>query len=400
MKTGFFDKILGRLDRIDPNDLHSHFQELARERGFFETVFHALQEGVLVLDGTGRIRFANRATEQLLGIPPSSVGQPISRFLRGPDWSILLSPAAEDRSQAMAREIEVRYPSPRFLSLYGVPLAGGEERGAVLIVRDVTRERRKEATSLESERLRAITLLAGGIAHEIGNPLNSLTIHLQLMRRELGALPETAQKTMEDLLGVATREVERLDGILHQFLRAVRPVAPRLESAAPEVLLEETVDFLRQEITDRNVLVEVECEGPLPSIRVDRDQIRQAFFNIIKNAAEAMPGGGVLRISMTSDDRMVAIHFRDSGAGIAPDSLGRIFDPYYTTKAEGSGLGMMIVQRVLRDHGGEIDIRSEPGRGTHLTLFLPREDRLVRLLPERGGEPGAAAEPPREESPE
>lgn len=397
MKNGFLDKILGRLDRIDPDDLQTHFQRLAQERGFLETVFHALQEGVIVLDGAGRIRFANRAAEQLLGIPPSSGGQPIGRFLRGPDWELLLGPDGE-RSQAMSREIEVRYPSPRFLSLYGVPLAGGEERGAVLFVRDVTRERRKEATTLESERLRAITLLAGGVAHEIGNPLNSLTIHLQLMRRELGALPEEARKTMDDLLGVATREVERLDGILHQFLRAVRPVPPRLESAAPEALLEETVDFLRQEVADRNVIVEIESDSPLPSIRVDRDQIRQAFFNIVKNAAEAMPGGGVLRISMSSDDRMVAIHFRDSGTGIAPETLGRIFDPYYTTKTDGSGLGMMIVQRVLRDHGGEIDIRSEPGRGTHLTLFLPREDRLVRLLPERGGEPaptGPAREEPR-----
>lgn len=398
MKTGFFDKLIDRLDRIDPDDLHAHFQRLARERGFLETVFHALQEGVLVLDGAGRIRFANRAAEQLLGIPPASAGQPIGRFLRGPDWGRLLAPAGEG-AQAMAREIEVRYPSHRFLSLYGVPLAGGEDRGAVLLVRDVTQDRRKEASSLESERLRAITLLAGGVAHEIGNPLNSLTIHLQLMRRELDTFPEAARKTLDDLLGVASREVERLDGILHQFLRAIRPVPPRLESAAAEALLAETVDFLRREITDRNVLVEVECDDPLPSVRVDRDQIRQAFYNILKNAVEAMPGGGVLRIALSSDDRMVAIQFRDSGTGIAPETLGRIFDPYYTTKADGSGLGMMIVQRVLRDHGGEIDIRSEPGRGTHLTLFLPREDRLVRLLPERGGEPAAAAAPPREDPP-
>jgi signal transduction histidine kinase len=224
------------------------------------------------------------------------------------------------------------------------------------------------------------------VAHEIGNPLNSLTIHLQLMQRELAALPEPGRKPMEDLLQVAAQEVERLDGILHQFLRAVRPVTLTLESAEPRKILEETVDFLGHEIADRGVRVEIESADPLPSIRVDRGQIRQAFFNLIKNAVEAMPGGGVLHLSLSSDDRMVAITFRDTGSGIQPETLSRIFDPYYTTKAGGSGLGMMIVQRVLRDHGGELDIRSEPGRGTHLTLFLPREDRLVRLLPERGVE--------------
>jgi PAS domain S-box-containing protein len=386
MKTGFLDKLIARLDRLDPDNLQAHFLHLARERGFLETVFHALQEGVIVLDGQGRIRFANRAAERLLGIPSEWEDLPIRRFLRELDWGHLIDPQGEEGSQVMMREVEVRYPSHRFLSLYGVPLAGAEERGAVLIVRDVTRERQKEATSLESERLRAITLLAGGVAHEIGNPLNSLTIHLQLMQRELAALPEPGRKPMEDLLQVAAQEVERLDGILHQFLRAVRPVTLTLESAEPRKILEETVDFLGHEIADRGVRVEIESADPLPSIRVDRGQIRQAFFNLIKNAVEAMPGGGVLHLSLSSDDRMVAITFRDTGSGIQPETLSRIFDPYYTTKAGGSGLGMMIVQRVLRDHGGELDIRSEPGRGTHLTLFLPREDRLVRLLPERGVE--------------
>jgi len=396
MKTGFLDKLIDRLNRLDPGHLQAHFLDLAQERGFLETVFHALQEGVIVLDGQGRIRFANRAAERLLGISvESSSGLPIQRFLRDIDWGGMLNLEAEEWSKVMAREVEVRYPSHRFLALYGVPLTGGaEDRGAVLIVRDVTRERKKEAYSLESERLRAVTLLAAGVAHEIGNPLNSLTIHLQLMRREMAALPEAGRKSMDDLLQVATQEVERLDGIIHQFLRAVRPVAPNLESAAPRKILEETVDFLRHEIADRNVLVEVESNDPLPAIRVDRAQIRQAFFNIIKNAMEAMSGGGVLRISLSSDDRRVAVAFQDSGSGIQPETISRIFDPYYTTKADGSGLGMMIVQRVIRDHGGEIDIRSEPGRGTCLTLFLPREDRLVRLLSEHGSEPAAGPQAP------
>ncbi|MDZ4198769.1 MAG: ATP-binding protein [Kiritimatiellia bacterium] len=389
MKTGFLDKLIDRLDRLDPDNLQSHFLHLAKEKGFLETVFHTLQEGVIVLDGRGRIRFANRAAEQLIGLTDQDAkGETIRRFLGDIDWDRLLNLDAEEWSKTMAREIEVGYPKHRFLTLYGVPLAGAEGRGAVLILRDVTQERQKEASSLQSERLRAITLLAAGVAHEIGNPLNSLTIHLQLLRRELEALPEDARATVEELVAVASREVERLDGIIHQFLRAVRPVAPKLESASLRRVLDESIDFLKHEIADHKVLVEVEGESPLPPVRLDPAQIRQALFNVIKNAVESMPEGGVLRISLSSDDRMVSIGFQDTGAGIDSEVMNRIFDPYYTTKQGGSGLGMMIVQRVIRDHGGEIEIESEAGRGTRVTLFLPREDRLIRMLPARRPEPG------------
>ncbi len=389
MKAGFLDKLIDRLDRLDAGSLQAQFLRLSREKGLLETIFHALQEGLVVLDGEARIVFHNRAAQTLLGLPEdAALGEPLRRWLRDVEWDRVLRLDEGEWSRLLSREIEINYPEHRFLAFYVVPLRLDQpkEKGAVVLLRDITRERAHEARSLESERLRAVTLLAAGVAHEIGNPLNSLTIHLQLLRRELARLPEASRAPLEELLGVSAREVERLDQIIRQFLQAVRPVAPRLESCALPNVVRDTLEFLRHELADRKVLVECEPAPDLPAVRLDRAQMRQVFFNLIKNAVEAMAGRGVLRIWYAADDRSVAVSLRDTGPGIPAERLSQVFEPYFTTKERGSGLGLMIVQRIVRDHGGELEIRSEPGRGTTVTVFLPRADRLIRLLkaPPRG----------------
>lgn len=383
MKTGFLDKLVERLDRLDAGSVQTQFLRLAQEKGLLETIFHAIQEGIVVLEGEGRISYANRAAEKLLGFAADqAAGQSIGRYLREIDWSSVLDLDADEWSRLVSREIEISYPQHRFLDFYIVPLRAVSERekGAVVILRDVTRERESESRTIESERLQAITLLAAGVAHEIGNPLNSLTIHLQLLERELAHLPEDSRAGVKDLVDVARREVERLDQIITQFLRALRPSQPSVERASLRDIVGETLEFLHHEIKDRDVIVEVEAPDDLPTALVDRGQIKQACFNIIRNAIQAMSHGGVLRIALTSDDRFVILSFTDTGPGIPADDLGSIFEPYFTTKSEGTGLGLMIVQRIVRDHGGEIEVRSEPNAGTTFTLYLPRDERRIRLL--------------------
>ncbi len=396
MKAGFLDKLIGRLDRLDPDHLQAHILHLAREKGLLETIFHALQEGIVLLDGRGRIQYANRAAGRLLGFDIEQCeGMPLARFLRGVDWNLMLRLDEGEWSRVVSREVEVNYPEHRFLAFYVVPLVLQQppERGAVVILRDVTHDRQSQAENVESERLRAVMLLAAGVAHEIGNPLNSLSIHLQLLQRETEALAGAAP--LRELVDVCRREVERLDRIVAQFLRAVRPEPPRLESARIEEVVRDALDFLRHEIADRKVEVVLEDGASLPTVRVDRHQMRQAFFNIIKNAVEAMPGGGRLTVSFSEGDRFVTVTFRDTGKGIRGEDLSRVFEPYFSTKARGSGLGLMIVHRIIRDHGGEIEIHSETERGTAVIVSIPREDRLVRLL--QAGAPPPDGEPPHEE---
>ncbi|NLB60622.1 MAG: PAS domain-containing protein, partial [Lentisphaerae bacterium] len=383
MKNGFLDKLIERLDKLDSSSLQTQFLRLIKAKGLLQTVFNALQEGIIVLDGQSSIRYANNAAARLLGFTPeTAVRQPITRYLRDIDWQQVMNLDEQEWSKLLSREIEIKYPEHKFLHFYVMPIAfpDGTGKGAVVIFRDITQERAKQLQALQSEKLQALTLLAAGVAHEIGNPLNSLDIHLQLMARALRHLPADDRDHFAELIQVSRTEVERINQIITQFLRAIRPATPKLEPCQIMDLLQATLKFMHQEIADRGVAVEVEAPDPITVISVDRDQIKQAFFNLIKNALQAMSQAGLLTITVFSNDRAVGIAFQDTGVGLPPEDLSRLFETHHSTKPQGSGLGLFIVQRIVRDHGGEMEVHSQPQRGTRITLLLPRDQRRIRLL--------------------
>ena len=391
MVSGFFDRVASRLDKLDKESLHSYIARLAQERGFLETIFQSIQEGIMVVDGTGMLIYANHSAETLAGFSYEKIrGRSILRYLRDWEWEHLLEmpeTTGEGWARMVTREIEISYPEHRIVAVSGRPIEidGAGVKGVLIILRDVTSERQEELSTMASERSEAVKLLAAGVAHEIGNPLNALNIHLQLLARELHDVQQQELRdSLGELVGVARVEVERLDATITQFLRAIRPTKPVFEVENPTVVLHETLKLLKTEFENRRIVVSVDMPAKVPTVHLDRSQIKQVFFNLIKNSLEAMPDGGELNIVFSVDDAYVNIAFRDNGSGISEQSMRQIFEPYHTTKQEGSGLGLMIVKRIIDDHGGEIELSSKLNEGTSFKIKLPRSERRIRMLKNGG----------------
>lgn len=372
----FFDKVAGRLGKLDQAGVSRQYRILAREAGFLEDVLGALEEGVIAIGPDGTLLYANAAAGSLLGFSPEK--------MRGKAWSVAeggqmreYSPLSV-ASSVRVREFEIAYPEKRIVEMRTI--TRGPD-GAVVIVRDVTALRAREAEAIDEGRTEAVRELASGIAHEIGNPLNALSLNLQLFARSLSGVEDEALR--KSLLADAESmrgEIARLDGIVKKFLQALRPVRPELAPGSVAGPLGEMLVTMRPLFETHRVKATLDLPPALPPVMLDSAQMAQVFFNLAKNALEAMKDGGELEITVAPDDDNVNISFRDTGIGMDGAALGRIFASGRTTKSTGSGLGLMLSQRIVRAHGGVIDVASQKGKGSVFTVRLPRLNRRIREL--------------------
>ena len=381
------DKVLGRLDDLDQVNLGILVQRLARERKLLETVFDVIRDGILVLDEEGIISYSNLQGRRIIGLKEEQAGK-VSLHRSAPEIARALGldrKSNHSLAEVVVREMKISYPDLRYVRIYAVPIEdnsskqNGDKVGLTIIITDVTEDKVNLEAQLESERVSSIMDLAAGVAHELGNPLNSIHIHLQVLQRSLDKKDEITQKSKASLT-TCLKEVERLDGIIAHFLKAIRPTTPDFKKINLLSVIEETVRLREKELSAKKIKIRMEAGAREPFVNGDVEQLKQVFFNIIGNAIDAVPKNSEIRIVTGIDSDHVFVQVVDKGVGIRKEDLPHVFEPYFTTKKEGHGIGMMIVHRIVRDHGGDVGIDSKQDAGTVVTLRFPRKSPRRRLL--------------------
>lgn len=377
MNKTAYEKIIARMDHLEPNELRRVFMRLNADKGVLQDIFDALRDGLILFDGEGHPTLANKAAARIYDRPLRDVLREPFEVLAGGTctWEELKESGVE-----ISRDLQVNYPAPRHYNFYIAPIGDGAEY--LLLVQDDTETRVQNEEDTESQQFNLLSYMASAIAHEIGNPLNSLGLNLQLLKRRLAKMPAAQDPTVESLLETAMQETRRLDTLLKQFLQSMRPTKPQRRPIDINRVLQKVLALLEPEIAPRGITVRTSLTEHLPNLQADENQLFQVFYNIIRNAYQSIPGGeGDIYLQTDYNDNFVRILVRDSGSGISHEVMGSLYEAFRTTKKKGNGLGLLIVRRIVKDHGGALAFASKTGEGTQVTVTLPRADRVVRLLP-------------------
>jgi signal transduction histidine kinase len=387
-KVNFVDKVLSRIGQLDRESVQGYVAGLVRDKQEMESILDHVNEGILLVDREGLVRYANRRAFLWLGFQRFLKDRsPLLNLAEDPIVMRFVKDCLKNQDLASTEEVEVLIPREMPLRLHWIPLEG-EAAGTILLrVENLGQEKTRADEEARRHRIEGLIRLAAGVAHEIGNPLNAIQIHLELLKKELAKLPKAKQGNFRKFADVLVSETRRLDQTVRSFLRATRRPPLRFRKESLNELLEGAIEFLRPEFERQNIQSRLSLETTLPSFLLDRDRLHQAFLNLIKNAMEAMTKGGELRISTKIKEKVCFVRFEDEGEGIDEQDLPHIFEAYYTTKNEGAGLGLSQVYEAVREHGGRIDVKSTRGKGSVFTLALPvREEKLSLPQPKRPSE--------------
>ncbi|MCL2761826.1 MAG: ATP-binding protein [Treponema sp.] len=380
--SGFYRRALSKIERLTAEQCRELIVSASGEIFRLETVLNSLPSGILVCNEKHFLITANKSALRLLPL-----GQSESSLYREPLWqlvpeqyAVFFKQTLQNGDRVLEHEMEIESQGHnRLLSISVYPLVDRKRiTGSLVYIEDITEKRNREIQLRRAENLASLTTLAAGVAHEIKNPLGSISIHLQLLQKS--AKIEQPNALIDKYFGILNEEVDRLNRIVVDFLFAVRPMTLDLRKENINPIITEIAEFIKTELEQSNIHLLLELDEKLPPALIDERCMKQVFLNLIKNAKSAMPTGGLLTIAAMEADNEIRISICDTGIGISEENLKKIFEPYFTTRDNGTGLGLTLVYKIIREHQGEISVESREGGGTNFEILLPvyrKERRMI-----------------------
>ena len=392
-------RLSNKISKLSPDQVQNVFTQLVEENESLLSVFESLSTGLFICDKNWKLLQSNKAGERYLPLTSryyelkqqdSGFDDEVWNFVDDEDISNFLQQASKEKKINISEEFVTKTPAgaARFLNISLMPLVKNKQlSGSIIKIDDITEKRNQETLLHRMESLAGLTNLAASVAHEIKNPLGSISIYIQLLQKAVNKsrnsdekLPE--KKFLENYLEIINQEIDRLNNIIVDFLFAVRPISAELIPENPVKLLNSYVDFFTPELEEKNIKLKTAFLENSPKILLDEKLFKQVLINLVQNAIVAMPDGGELFFStrITGDKYLISV--ADTGIGMDSETASRIFEPYFTTKVTGTGLGLTMVYKVIKEFGGDIEVESYEGKGTIFTISLPIPQREKHLLTE------------------
>lgn len=380
----FIQRALNKLPRLDPDQIQNLIRYLASDNENLEVVLDSMTDGVMASDTEHRVILCNKAAERLLPLAGGEYYEKIIwEVIEDLDVSQYVQTCLVQQESVEDEEFTLMGPGDvsRILNLSIMPLVqSGKVKGSIVHIRDISERKKREAQLRRAESLASLTNLTAGVAHEIKNPLGSISIHIQLIQRMLAKQRKVSADDIMSYLQVINEEVDRLNRIVVDFLFAVRPMDMHPVEACLNCLIRDLLKFMNLELEQAGIKVIEDLEDNLPHILLDEKFMKQAILNMVKNSMNAMPEGGTLLLRTRHQEDEVVFKVRDNGEGMTPEVMSKVFEPYFTTKEFGSGIGLTLVYKIVKELGGEISLASELGKGSTFTLSFPVPQKEQRLL--------------------
>lgn len=379
----FIRRALQKTSRMNSEQIQSLLSLVTEEYELLDAVLDSLSTGVIVCDSFHVVVQYNKASLRILPFECHEAPEkPLWECVYDADIADFLHDAIHNEETVNAREF-IRESGERrqSISISVMPLVRSKRvRGTIISLEDITEKRNAEIRNRRLENLASLTNLAATVAHEIKNPLGSISIYVQLLRKSLVSHGLSDDASMSKALDVVDEEIERLNKIVVDFLFAVRPLRFEFSPVDINALINSVTVLFAGEAESGGITLEKDTGTGLSLVWGDERYLRQMLVNLIKNAMSAVSPGGLITITSRQDEDKLVITIRDTGSGIPDEHLEKIFEPYFTTKIDGTGLGLAMAYKVVKEHGGDIRVQSELGKGTCFGITLPVMRKIRQLI--------------------